>query len=67
MDRKKEISNDLWEIMRSVYNINECAPQSEKQVEFLRRIVEYIDTNLSTRRKRVEKESSNEHKNNSNS
>ena len=56
MDRKKEILNDIWEIMRKVYNINESAPQSEKQAEFLQKIVEYIDTNLSTRRKKVEKE-----------
>ncbi len=52
MNRKKEITNDLWEIMRKVYNINETAPQSEKQEQLLTYIVEYIDNNLSTRRTR---------------
>jgi hypothetical protein len=52
MNRKREIANDLWDIMRKVYNINELSPQSDKQEELLTTIVEYIDTNLSTRRKR---------------
>ena len=52
MNRKKEIAADLWEIMRSVYSINEVAPQSEKQELLITQIVEYIDANLSTRRKK---------------
>jgi hypothetical protein len=55
MNRKKEITNDLWDIMRKIYNINDLAPQSAKQEELLTKIVEYIDENLSTRRKRQDK------------
>jgi hypothetical protein len=54
MDRKKEISNDIWEIMRKVYSIGDSVVQSDRQAEFLKQIVEYIDTNLSTRRKKKE-------------
>jgi hypothetical protein len=52
VDRKTEISNDIWEIMRDVYSISTLANKSEKQALFLSKIVEYIDTNLSTRRKK---------------
>ena len=54
MDRKREIYNDIWDIMRNVYSINVAAAQSEKQVEFLQKVVDYIDTNLSTRRKKTD-------------
>jgi hypothetical protein len=52
MDRKREISNDLWSIVRQVYTIPENASQSDKQILLLAKIVEYIDNNLSTRRKK---------------
>lgn len=52
MNRKKEIANDIWDMMREVYQINICAPQSEKQTQFIDKVVEYIDANLSTRRKK---------------
>jgi hypothetical protein len=54
MNRRKEITNDLWDIFRKVYSITEVTPQSDKQTQLLDNIVEYIDTNLSTRRKRVD-------------
>ena len=54
MDRKREIYNDIWDIMRNVYSINPLAAQSEKQTEFLQKVVDYIDTNLSTRRKKTD-------------
>ena len=54
MNRKKEITNDLWDIMRTVYSINALCARSDKQEELLNKIVEYIDTNLSTRRKRAD-------------
>ena len=54
MDRKKEITNDLWDIMRKVYSINDLALRSEKQEELLKQIVDYIDVNLSVRRKTKE-------------
>jgi hypothetical protein len=56
MSRKKEIANDLWGIFRTIYGISDVAPKSEKQEALINGIVEYIDTNLSTRRKRQEKE-----------
>jgi hypothetical protein len=52
MSRRREITNDLWSIMRKVYSISENTPQSQKQEELIESIVEYIDSNLSTRRKR---------------
>jgi hypothetical protein len=52
MDRKTEISQDIWNIMREVYGISALAGKSEKQALFLDKVVEYIDTNLSTRRKK---------------
>jgi hypothetical protein len=52
MSRKKEIANDIWEIIRAVYSINAASAQSEKQEQLITQIVEYIDTNLSTRRKK---------------
>lgn len=54
MSRSKEITNDLWEILRKVYSISEATPQSEKQTQLLNNIVEYIDNNLSTRRKKID-------------
>ena len=56
MNRKKEIANDIWDIMRRVYGISEVTPQSDKQSQFVEDVVTYIDTNLSTRRKQESKE-----------
>lgn len=52
MNRKQEIAVDIWEIMRSVYSINAASAQSEKQEQFITKVVDYIDANLSTRRKK---------------
>ena len=54
MNRKDEIGHDLWAIMREVYQINVASHRSEKQDLLITRIVEYIDMNLSTRRKKQE-------------
>lgn len=54
MSRRKEIYNDLWEVFRKVYNISDITPKSEKQIELLSGIVDYIDANLSTRRKKID-------------
>jgi uncharacterized protein YlxP (DUF503 family) len=56
MSRSKEINNDLWDILRKVYGISDITPKSEKQQQLLDSIVEYIDANLSTRKKRPDKE-----------
>ena len=55
MSRKREISNDIWDIFCKVYHITDVERKSDKQKELLDKIIEYIDTNLSTRRKRPEK------------
>jgi hypothetical protein len=55
MGRKEEIGSDIWEIMRKVYQISEVSPQSQKQEAFINSVVEYIDSNLSTRRKKPDK------------
>lgn len=55
MSRKKEIRNDLWEVVCKVYSIPVANNKSDKQEELLNRIVDYIDANLSTRRKRPDK------------
>lgn len=56
MNRKREIASDIWDIMRQVYKINAASDQSDKQEELITKIVEYIDANLSTRRKKQVKE-----------
>lgn len=56
MSRRREIEKDLWEVFKTVYCINETMPKTEKQTEVLNKIVDYIEANLSTRRKRQEKD-----------
>jgi hypothetical protein len=55
MSRKREIKNDLWEVLCKVYSIPVANNKSDRQEELLNKIVDYIDTNLSTRRKRPDK------------
>jgi hypothetical protein len=43
MDRKKEISSDIWEIMCQVYNIHREVTRSEKQEKLLSEIVAYVE------------------------
>lgn len=53
MDRKAEIKKDLWQILQKIYKLNEAKGVTDKQNEFLDGVVEYLDTNLSLRRKVV--------------
>ncbi len=53
MDRKKEIRKDIWEIFKKTYSLNEEKGITAKQDEFLDKLVEYLDTNLSLRRKKI--------------
>lgn len=51
MDRKKEIKKDLWQILKQVYVLNEEKGMTAKQEEFLDKTLEYLDANISLRRK----------------
>ena len=53
MDRKTEIKNDLWQILKQVYTLNEEKGMTAKQEEFLDKALEYLDANISLRRKVV--------------
>jgi len=56
MDRKREIKKDIWDILRTVYVINEEKGITDKQQLFLDKIVDYLDSEISLRRKVKEKE-----------
>lgn len=51
MDRKSEIKKDLWEILKKVYTLNEEKGITVKQNEFLDKTLDYLDANISLRRK----------------
>lgn len=53
MDRKTEIKKDLWKILQEVYKLNEAKGVTDKQNEFLDKAVDYLDANISLRRKVV--------------
>lgn len=53
MDRKTEIKKDLWQILKQVYTLNEEKGMTAKQEEFLNKAVDYLDANISLRRKVV--------------
>lgn len=53
MDRKKEIKKDLWQILKKVYTLNEEKGITAKQDQFLDEMLEYLDANISLRRKVV--------------
>jgi hypothetical protein len=53
MDRKAEIKSDLWKILKNVYKLNEEKGITVKQEEFLDKMIEYLDSQVSLRRKIV--------------
>lgn len=53
MDRREEIKRDLWQILKQVYMLNEEKGVTDKQNEFLNKAVDYLDDNISLRRKVV--------------
>lgn len=53
MDRKTEIKKDLWNILRDVYKLNEAKGVTDKQNEFLDKVLDYLDSQISLRRKVV--------------
>lgn len=50
MDRKTEIKKDLFKILNEVYGFNNQGP-TVKQEEFFDKVVNYLDANISLRRK----------------
>jgi hypothetical protein len=53
MDRKAEIKTDLWKILKDVYKLNEVKGITIKQNEFLDKMIDYLDSQISLRRKPV--------------
>lgn len=53
MDRKTEIKKDLFKILIQVYGFSNQDKPTTKQEEFLDKAVEYLDANISLRRKVV--------------
>src|SRR5687768_6807559 len=51
MGRKNEIKKDVYAILREVYSIHEAREITDKQNEFLDKLVAYLDENISLRRK----------------
>lgn len=51
MNRRDEIAFDLMAILRKVYEINPLVKPSEKQEATIEAMVDYLDENLSLRRK----------------
>lgn len=51
MSRKNEIKKDIWDILREVYSISEHREITDKQNEFLDKIISYLEENISLRRK----------------
>jgi len=42
---RKEVIKDVWDIMRTVYNISSDTTRSQKQEEFLNKIADYVGQN----------------------
>lgn len=53
MDRKTEIKKELWNILRDVYKLNVEKGVTDKQNEFLDKVMDYLDSEISLRRKVV--------------
>jgi hypothetical protein len=53
MDRKTEIKKDLFKILVEVYKMDGAQNPTAKQEEFLDKALEYLDANISLRRKVV--------------
>lgn len=56
MNRRDEIANDLLDILKKVYGIHPLSRTSEKQEELIQTMVNYLEENLSLRRKRKDKD-----------
>ena len=53
MDRKTEIKKHIWTIMADVYKFNLDIGVTAKQDEFLDKVMDYLESEISLRRKVV--------------
>lgn len=51
MDRKREIKNDILVILKEVYKIPADVDTTDRQQEFVDKVLDYLDANISLRRK----------------
>ena len=56
MSRRSEIYKDFYQILCKVYRIYEDRKPTDNQDQLLNELLNYIEENLSTRKKRKEKE-----------
>lgn len=60
MSRKKEIADNLWHLVRKVYQIGSEVPTSDKQVQLIELMSDYVDQNFTRRKKEKECSTSNQ-------
>lgn len=51
MSRRNEIKKDIWKIMQDVYRFSDHVEITDKQNDFLDKVVQYLEANISLRRK----------------
>lgn len=51
MSRRNRIKKDIWGIMRDVYRIADFNPITDKQNEFLDKVIKYFEHNYTLRKK----------------
>lgn len=55
MTRKTEIRKEIFKIMGTVYNFHPGLDETTKQAEFLDKVMDYLDAEISLRRKKQDK------------
>jgi hypothetical protein len=58
MTRKQQIADDLWRMIRRVYEIGSDIPTSDKQIKLIEVMSTYVDENYGPKRKKESKEKS---------
>lgn len=56
MTRKQQIADDLWRMIRKVYEIESQVPTSDKQIKLIEIMTQYVDENYPAKRKKESKE-----------
>lgn len=52
MDIKREIKDNVWQIMKEIYLLNEEKGRTDKQEELLERTAQYLEENFTIRRRK---------------
>jgi len=52
MDIKREIKDNIWQIMKEIYLLNEEKGRTDKQEELLERSARYLEDNFTIRRRK---------------